>query len=56
VLLEKVQDEHSKAVTAVTELQAKVDEAGAARAEDENMLLGTGTLSAPRLCFRARRS
>ncbi|KAF2255474.1 meiotic nuclear division protein 1 [Trematosphaeria pertusa] len=38
--LEKVQEEYNKANTIVTELQAKVDEAGAARAEDEDMLMG----------------
>lgn len=40
--LEKVQEEYNKANTIVTELQAKVDEAGAARAEDEDMLMGMG--------------
>jgi hypothetical protein len=40
--LEKAQEEYSKANATVTELQAKVDDAGAARAEDEDMLLETG--------------
>ncbi|KAF2474819.1 meiotic nuclear division protein 1, partial [Lindgomyces ingoldianus] len=40
--LEKAQDEYNKASATVTELQAKVDEAGAAREDDEDMLLGTG--------------
>jgi hypothetical protein len=40
--LEKAQEEYNKANATVTELQAKVDDAGAARAEDEDMLLGTG--------------
>lgn len=40
--LEKAQDEHKKADATVTELQAKVDNAGAARAEDEDMLMEPG--------------
>ncbi|KAF2737860.1 hypothetical protein EJ04DRAFT_532810 [Polyplosphaeria fusca] len=39
--LEKVQEEHDKANSIVAELQAKVDEAGAAREEDEEMLMGS---------------
>lgn len=40
--LEKAQEEYNKANATVMELQAKVDEAGAARGEDEDMLLETG--------------
>jgi hypothetical protein len=40
--LEKAQEEYNKANATVIELQAKVDDAGAARAEDEDMLLETG--------------
>lgn len=42
--LDKAQEEHDKADRAVQELQGKVDEAGAARAEDDEMLMGTGEL------------
>lgn len=41
--LEKAQQEHDKASKIVQELQAKVDEAGAARAEDEDMLMEDGS-------------
>ncbi|KAF2877814.1 Mnd1 family-domain-containing protein [Massariosphaeria phaeospora] len=40
--LEKAQEEYNKANAVVEDLQSKVDEAGAARAEDEDMLLGSG--------------
>ena len=40
--LEKAQDEYNKASATVTGLQAKVDDADAARAEDEEMLIETG--------------
>jgi hypothetical protein len=40
--LEKAQEEYNKANATVIELQTKVDDAGAARAEDEDMLLETG--------------
>jgi hypothetical protein len=40
--LEKALEEHDKAKTAVAELQAKVNEADAARTEDEDMLMGAG--------------
>lgn len=40
--LEKAQEEHDKAAAIVDELQAKIDEAGAARAEDEEMLMDMG--------------
>lgn len=40
--LEKAQEEYNKAKTAATELQMKVDEAGAARGEDEDMLTDIG--------------
>jgi hypothetical protein len=40
--LNKAQDEHNKINATVAELQAKVDEAGAARAEDEDILMETG--------------
>lgn len=43
-LLAKAQEEYNKANTTATELQAKLDQAGAARAEDEELLVGTGTL------------
>ena len=42
VALEKAQEEHDKASATVSDLQAKVDEAGAAREEDEDMLMGPG--------------
>lgn len=40
--LAKAQEEYDKAVATITELQAKVDQADAARAEDEELLAGTG--------------
>jgi hypothetical protein len=40
--LEKAQDEFDKVNATVMELQAKVDQAGAARAEDEDVLTETG--------------
>jgi hypothetical protein len=40
--LEKAHEEFQKINTTVTELQAKVDEAGAARAEDGDILMETG--------------
>lgn len=40
--LEKALDEHCKAGNIVMELQARVDVAGAARSEDEEMLMSTG--------------
>jgi hypothetical protein len=40
--LEKARGEYNKANVAVAELQAKVDDADAARAEDEEMLMETG--------------
>jgi hypothetical protein len=45
--LEKAQDEYNKANTTVTELQAKVDEAGAARTDDKDMLVETGECQSP---------
>ncbi|KAF2263641.1 meiotic nuclear division protein 1 [Lojkania enalia] len=39
--LEKAQEEYDKANAAVVELQAKVDEAGAAREDNEEMLMGS---------------
>lgn len=41
-ILEKAQEEHDKVAAIVDELQAKIDEAGAARGEDEEMLMDTG--------------
>ncbi|CAO2648985.1 Nn.00g099340.m01.CDS01 [Neocucurbitaria sp. VM-36] len=41
-VLEKAQEEHCKADNMVMELQTKVDEAGAARGEDEEMLMEIG--------------
>jgi translation initiation factor 2B subunit (eIF-2B alpha/beta/delta family) len=40
--LEKAQEENNKANATVAELQAKVDESGAARADDEDILMETG--------------
>jgi hypothetical protein len=40
--LEKAQNEFNKVTATVAELQAKVDEAGAARAEDEDTMEETG--------------
>jgi hypothetical protein len=40
--LEKAQDEFNKANSIVTELRAKVDEAGAARAEGYDAGIGSG--------------
>jgi hypothetical protein len=40
--LEKAQEENNRANATVAELQAKVDEAGAARADDEDILVETG--------------
>ena len=48
--LEKAQAEHCKADNIVMELQTKVDEAGAARAEDEEMLMGPGQCDGDRMC------
>jgi hypothetical protein len=39
-VLDKTQQEHAKALATVSELQAKVDEAGIARADDPDMLMG----------------
>ncbi|KAF3005772.1 hypothetical protein E8E13_007236 [Curvularia kusanoi] len=41
-VLAKAQELHDKASAASAELQKKVDQAGAARAEDEGLLAGTG--------------
>jgi peptidoglycan hydrolase CwlO-like protein len=41
-MLSKAQEEYNKINATVAELQAKVDEAGAARAEDEDVLTETG--------------
>ncbi|EAT88887.2 hypothetical protein SNOG_03682 [Parastagonospora nodorum SN15] len=41
-MLSKAQEEYNKINVTVAELQAKVDEAGAARAEDEDVLTETG--------------
>jgi hypothetical protein len=40
--LEKAQEENNRANATVAELQVKVDEAGAARADDEDILMETG--------------
>lgn len=40
-LLEKAQQEHAKALATVAELEAKIDEAGMARADDQDMLMGS---------------
>ncbi|KAF2200120.1 meiotic nuclear division protein 1 [Delitschia confertaspora ATCC 74209] len=40
--LEQAKEEHTKATVTVADLQAKIEEAGMARAEDEDMLLETG--------------
>lgn len=40
--LEQAQEEHRKVNHTVLELQGKVNEAGAARTEDEEMLMGMG--------------
>jgi hypothetical protein len=40
--LEKAQEEYNKAAAIVADLQAKVDEAGAAREEDEDLRMGSG--------------
>ena len=40
--LKKAQEEFDKANATVNQLQAKVDDAGAARTEDEDMLMETG--------------
>lgn len=45
-LLAKAQAEFDKANATATELQAKVDQAGTARAEDEELLMETGALHA----------
>lgn len=41
--LETAQDEYNKANATVVELQAKVDGAGAARGEEDDVLMETGT-------------
>jgi hypothetical protein len=41
-MLERAQEEFNKANAALTELQAKVDEAGAAREDDDDMLMEIG--------------
>lgn len=43
--LERAQEEYDKANATAMELQAKVDEAGAARGEDEEMLTDLGARS-----------
>lgn len=40
--LEKAQEEYNKATAVVDDLRVKVDEAGAARENDEELLMGTG--------------
>ncbi|KAF2710550.1 meiotic nuclear division protein 1 [Pleomassaria siparia CBS 279.74] len=42
VTLSNVQDEYNKANTILADLQAKVNEAGAAREEDDEAIVGTG--------------
>jgi hypothetical protein len=42
-MLERAQEEFNKANATLTELQAKVDEAGAAREDDDDMLMETGS-------------
>jgi hypothetical protein len=49
--LEKAQEEYNKAAAIVADLQAKVDEAGAAREEDNESLKGSGTARSVR-CSR----
>ena len=44
--LAKAQEEYDKANATVSELQAKVDQADAAQAEDEGLLAGSGALHA----------
>lgn len=41
-LFEKAQEDCDKATVIVRELQVKVEEAGAAREDDDDMLLGSG--------------
>jgi hypothetical protein len=48
--LEKAQDEYTKASAVVADLQARVDEAGAAREEDEELLLGGAGESMLSIC------
>lgn len=40
--LEKAQDEYNKVAVFVADLQAKVEDAGAARGEDDGILVGSG--------------
>jgi hypothetical protein len=48
--LEKAQEEYNKAAAVVGDLQAKVDEAGAAREQDAGMPVGIGTSYFHRSC------
>lgn len=43
--LQKAQEEHAKASAVVAELEAKVESAGAARADDDDMLMEPGESS-----------
>jgi hypothetical protein len=49
--LEKAQEEYNKANAIATELQAKVDDAGAARGEDEDILTDIGVPSLPTFTY-----
>ena len=51
--LEKAQEEHCKADNMATELETKVAEAGAARGEDEEMLMEIGERTATVTVFSA---
>lgn len=43
--LDKAQDDYDKAAAVVADLHAKVDEAGAAREDDGELLMGAGTFT-----------
>jgi hypothetical protein len=50
--LEKAQEEHDKAAAIAADLQAKVDQAGAAREEDQESLKESGEVT-PVRCIRS---
>lgn len=54
--LKKAQEEFDKAIATVAELQAKVDDAGAARADDEEILMETGDYQFTVCCTHAHHS
>jgi hypothetical protein len=54
--LKKAQEEFDRATATVAELQAKVDDAGAARTDDEEMLMEMGNYQSVASCTRTYHS